>query len=337
MVSTVKPLLIGVSARALFNLDYATGILRKDGLDSYREYQSKQRAVPLKPGIAYRFVKRMLGLNSIAPEDAPLVELAIISHMDPDTGCRVMNSLEPLHLDATESVFTSGDDLVPYLKAMDVKLYLSMNRQTVKDAIGQGVPAGTIVTKRAITRHDTDDGQIRIAFDFDGCIGADDAERIFQENGLEAFNEHEADNATLPLDTGPMYPFIEGLSRIQKAEDRYAKEHDDYRRRLRIAIITARSATSGIRAMNTLDSWGISVDDAFYMGGHDKVPVLSAYRPHLFLDDSPENTELARTAATSVHVPFGVSNESAHAGKEITVADADTAKEEDKAKPAGNR
>lgn len=308
MAQRIKPLLIGVSARALFNLQYETRLLNEKGLEEYRKYQSLKRDTPLKPGTAYHFVRRMLGLNSIASGEYPLVELAIISHMDPDTGCRVMNSLKPLHLDATESIFTSGDDLVPYLKAMDVKLYLSMNGRTVRDAIDQGVPAGTIITKRAITDHDTDDGEIRLAFDFDGCIGADDSERIFQEDGLNAFNEHEEKNATLPLDTGPIYPFIEGLSRIQNAEERYERSHKGYMRKLKIAIITARSARAGVRTMNTLDSWGISVDNAFYMGGHDKVPILSAYRPHLFLDDSPSNTAMARTAATSVHVPFGVSN-----------------------------
>lgn len=308
MAQRIKPLLIGVSARALFNLQYETKLLNDKGLEEYRAYQSRKRDTPLKPGIAYHFVRRMLGLNSITSEESPLVELAIISHMDPDTGCRVMNSLKPLHLDATESIFTSGDDLVPYLKAMDVKLYLSMNGETVKGAIDQGVPAGTIITKRAITDHDTDDGEIRLAFDFDGCIGTDDSEKIFQEDGLNAFNKHEEENATLPLDTGPMYPFIEGLSRIQNAEEKYAETHKEYMRKLKIAIITARSARAGVRTMNTLDSWGISVDNAFYMGGHDKVPILSAYRPHLFLDDSPSNTAMARTAATSVHVPFGISN-----------------------------
>ena len=48
MGSMVKPLLIGVSARALFNLDYATGILQKDGLDSYREYQRQGHSLPFR-------------------------------------------------------------------------------------------------------------------------------------------------------------------------------------------------------------------------------------------------------------------------------------------------
>ena len=303
-----ESLLIGVSARSLFDLKYETGILNKEGLDAYREYQRLHRDEPLKPGVAYRFIQRMLALNSIVDKGSPLVELAIISRMDPDTGCRVMQSLSPLNLNANISIFTSGSDPSKYLRSLDVKLYLSMDDASVKNAIDNNLPAGTILTRRPITEHDTGDGDIRVAFDFDGCIGSDSSEAIFRKGGIDAFNKNEEDNAELPINPGPMFEFIKGLSNIQHAEAQYALKHPDYHKRLAIGIITARNARAGIRVTKTLDSWGISVDDAFYMGGHDKTPVLSAYHPHLFLDDSPRNIESARTTVTSVHVPFGVAN-----------------------------
>lgn len=305
---TDEPLLIGISARSLLNMSNATRVLKDDGLDAYKKYQHEHRTRPLRPGVAYRFVQRMLSLNSIAPPDRPLVELAVISHMDPDAGCRVMNSMGELGVQSGESVFTSGGDVTPYLSALGVRLYLSFDEDSVESAIDAGLPAGRIMTRRAITDHDTPDGEIRIAFDFDGCLSGDDSDQIYHEQGLSAFEEHEWEKSLLPLEPGPMYPFIEGLSNIQKAEARYLKTHDDYKKRLKIAICTARSAVSGVRVMNTLDSWGVDVDEAFYMGGHDKTPVLTAYRPHLFLDDNPKNIESVRTGVTAVHVPFGLAN-----------------------------
>jgi 5'-nucleotidase len=303
-----ESMLLGVSARSLFDLKYETSILNKEGLKAYREYQRQNVDKALKPGVAYRFVQRMLSLNSIVDKGSPLVELAVISRMDPDTGCRVMQSLSSLNLDASISVFTSGMDTSKYLRSLDVKLYLSMDDNSVKKAIDNNLPAGTILTRKPITEHDTGDGDIRVAFDFDGCIGSDSSESIFRKDGLEAFNRNEIENFELPIDPGPMFEFIKGLSHIQKAEIQYADKHKDYHRRLSIGIITARNAIAGIRVMKTLDAWGISVDDAFYMGGHDKTPVLSAYHPHLFLDDSPRNIQSARTTVTSVHVPFGIAN-----------------------------
>ena len=302
-------ILLAVSARSLFDLKYETGILNRSGLEEYRRYQSSHRNKALKPGVAYRFVQRMLALNSISSGDSPLVELAIVSHMDPDTGCRMMQSLAPLNLDARISIFTSGGDVTRYLRGMGTGLYLSMNPDSVRSAIDAGLPAGHIMTKRPITEHDTDDGEIRVAFDFDGCIGSDSSEAVFRDGGLDAFNHHEEDNVLLPIDPGPMFPFIKALSSIQHREQEYGKEHADYVPRLKIGIITARNARAGIRVMNTLDSWGISLDDAFYMGGHDKTSVLESYHPHLFLDDNPSNVNGARTTVTSVHVPFGVVND----------------------------
>lgn len=303
-----RPLMIGVSARALFDLDEETAILNQHGLDAYRKYQREHRNDTLKPGVAYRFVQRMLALNALDDKTPPLTEVAILSHMDPDTACRAMKSLEPLDLDIGLSAFTSGGSLTPYIKSYGIRLYLSMDENNVKEAVDAGLPAGRIMSTHAITEHDTDDGEIRIAFDFDGILASDDSEKLFQTGGLDAFNENERENADSPMKPGPMAPFLRSLSLIQKAEHDYKCTHPDYKQRLRIAIVTARAASVGVRVMSTLDAWGITVDDAFYMSGHNKNMMLEAFHPHLFFDDSPKHIDRAKSMVTSVHVPFGIAN-----------------------------
>lgn len=304
-----RPLLIGVSARALFNLDEETSILETRGLQAYRKYQKEHRNECLKPGIAYRFIQRMLALNALDDDKPPLVEVAILSHMDPDTACRAMKSLESLNLNIGLSAFTSGGSLTPYIRSYGVRLYLSMDADNVREAVNAGLPAGQIMSTHAITEHDTDDGEIRIAFDFDGILASDDSEKLFQTGGLNAFNKNEKEHADIPMKPGPMAPFLRSLSLIQKAERNYQKTHSDYKQRLRIAIVTARDATSGVRVMSTLDAWNIQVDDAFYMSGHNKNMMLQAFKPHLFFDDSPKHIDRAKSMVTSVHVPFGIANQ----------------------------
>lgn len=312
MVTDDRPLMIGVSARALFDMTVENRVLETSGLDAYREYQRVNRDVPLKPGVAYHFIRRMLSLNTLDDDESkpPLVEVAILSHMDPDTACRVMKSLKPLELDIAVSAFTSGASLTPYIKSYGVRLYLSTSESSVREAVDAGLPAGHIIrADEGMTEHDTDDGEIRIAFDFDGIIASDDSERVFQTGGLEQFNANETRDADKPMEPGPLEPFLRSLSAIQNAERDYMKTHKDYRQRLKTAIVTARDSQAGIRVMNTLDSWGIRVDEAFYMAGHNKNMMLDGYRPHLFLDDSPKHIQRASHTTTSVHVPFGIANQ----------------------------
>ena len=56
-------------------------------------------------------------------------------------------------------------------------------------------------------------------------------------------------------------------------------------------------------------SWGLTVDEAFFLGGIAKKSVLATFRPHLFFDDQLAHAEPASEILPSVHVPFGVANQ----------------------------
>lgn len=313
-----RPLLIAVSARSLFDLSEETRFLHEHSLDEYRERQRRRRNSPFKPGVAFSFVERMLALNSIedgssttssSAGNTPLVEVAVLSHMDPDTGVRVMRSIDSLKIPIRMTMFTSGGSLTKYMKAVDTRLYLSMSADSVQEAIDAGVPAGQIVSERPITQHDTGDGEIRLAFDFDGVIGDDSAEKVFQDGGLAAFDEHERSLRDEPIDPGPLAPFIRSLKIIQDAETRRASIDPDYERRLKISVVTSRGTPADVRVMKTMEEWGIELDSAFFLNGHEKRPVIEALHPHLFFDDQPRHVGPVRDIAPAVHVPFGVTNQ----------------------------
>lgn len=219
-----------------------------------------------------------------------------------------MRSIDSLKIPIRMTMFTSGGSLTKYMRSVDTRLYLSMSADSVQEAIDAGVPAGQIVSDRPITQHDTGDGEIRLAFDFDGVIGDDSAEKVFQDGGLAAFDEHERNLRNKPIEPGPLAPFIRSLKIIQDAESKMAFIDPDYHRRLKISIVTSRGTPADVRVMQTMEEWGIELDSAFFLNGHEKRPVIEALHPHLFFDDQPRHVGPVSDIAPAVHVPFGVTN-----------------------------
>ena len=99
-----------------------------------------------------------------------------MSHMDPSTGVRVMRTISHYGLDVYQSVFSSGSSLTPFIASMGVSLYLSTDEDSVREALDAGFPAGRVMGP--ITSHDDPDGEVRIAFDFDGVLADDSSEHL---------------------------------------------------------------------------------------------------------------------------------------------------------------
>lgn len=302
-----KRLVIGVASSAVFDLTESDSVFRMQGEQQYRIYQEANLENALPKGIAFPFVKRLLSLNSIsAKPDDPLVEVVLLSRNDPDTGLRVMKSIKHYGLDITRAIFTQGVSPYQYIPALNISLFLSANATDVQSAISEGFPAGTVLKTDFVD--DENDPLLRIAFDFDGVLADDASEVVMQSAGLPKFHENEVQNVMRPHDPGPLKEFLVKIAKIQSAEEDFKKSNPDYRNRVRVSIVTARNAPSHERAMMTLKSWEVMVNDAFFLGGIEKARVLQVLKPHIFFDDQPGHLKNASAVAPSVHVPFGVVN-----------------------------
>ncbi|HGZ7314286.1 TPA: 5'-nucleotidase [Vibrio parahaemolyticus] len=302
-----KRLVVGLSSSALFDLQDSDEIFRSQGEDIYRDYQREKQDEPLAKGVAFPFVRRLLKLNELRPEDPP-VEVILLSRNDPDTGLRVMNSIEHYGLGMTRAVFLQGKSPYIYIPAFDIELFLSANYQDVRQAVLAGYPAGQIL-KGDIT-DDTDDLELRIAFDFDGVIADDEAEGIYQNSGqLADFHTHESELVNVPHNPGPLKNFLQRISDIQKLESKKENKDPTYSPMLKVSIVTARNAPSHKRVINTMRAWDISVNEAFFMGGVEKSKVLNILKPHMFFDDQKLHLKPSSSILPSVHIPFGVANE----------------------------
>lgn len=298
-------LVVAVASSALFDLTESDKVFREEGEEAYRAHQRQREDVPLPPGAAFPFIRRLLSLN-VSDWDHP-VEVVLLSRNDPDTGSRVFRSIASRGLGIERAVFTKGRPPWPYVESFGASLFLSAHPRDVREAVDLGIPAGQVLSGDGY-RDDPADRGLRVAFDFDGVLADDSAERVYKEGGIEAFRRSELAMQGTPLNPGPLLRLFRELGRIQLVEARRRKEDPSYEPLLRIAIATARGAPAHQRVVDSLRSWGLGVDEAFFLGGVDKARVLGTFRPHLFLDDQLAHAEPTSHLLPSVHVPFGIAN-----------------------------
>lgn len=298
-----KKLVIAVSSSALFDMQDSDAVFRQDGEDAYRVYQQKHLNDPLKEGVAFPFIKRLLNLNASFPEEQP-VEVILFSKNSPETGLRAFRSIQHYNLNISRACFSSGKPNHQYLPAFNSTLFLTTNREDAREALANGITAG-VVGKQEI--QDSNEEGLCLAFDFDGVIADDSSERVYEEQGLAAYQEYEKVHGAHPLKSGPIANLLKRISSFQKLERTKQQEDPKYRRLLKTAIVTARNAPAHERVVFTLQSLEIEVDEVFFMGGVEKARLLNILKPHIFFDDQESHIKNINNIA-GVLIPFGVAN-----------------------------
>jgi len=291
-------LVVAISSRALLDFEDENRVFERDGEGAYIALQLARLDVPAREGVAFALVKKLLAFNT---PQTQRVEVVILSKNDPVSGLRVFRSAERAGLRLERGVFTRGANPYRYLDALKANLFLSANENDVMSALESKVPAARVYPEsaQAASRHS---GEVRIAFDGDAVLFSDEAERVYQKDGLDAFTRHEAAHALQPLPPGPFKPLLEALQRLQAAAG------TEVPMRLRTALVTARSAPAHERAVRTLMDWNIAVDEAMFLGGLDKGAFLKAFEPDFYFDDQRGHVDSARAHVAAGHVPYGVAN-----------------------------
>ena len=295
----IEQLVVAISSRALFDFEEENQVFEKADDREYMRLQLERIEQPAKPGVAYRLVRKLLAFNA---DMVKRVEVVILSRNDPVSGLRVFRSVKGAGLAIERGVFTRGRAPFGYLQALKANLFLSANADDVRSALTAGFPAARVYTQTA--QDDPHPDEVRIAFDGDAVLFADEAERVYRAKGLDAFQTHEADHAGRPLPPGPFKPLLEALHRLQLAAG-----HGSVQMRLRTALVTARSSPAHERAIRTLMDWNIEVDEAMFLGGLEKGEFLRNFQPDFFFDDQTRHVESASVHVPSGHVLHGVANE----------------------------
>jgi len=300
MKSLQEKLVVAISSRALFNLDESHAIFENDGVEAYCRYQVEREEIPLDPGVAFSLVKKLLALNERNSAN-PRVEVILLSRNNADTGLRIFNSIKHHNLNISRAAFTRGESTHPYIKAFGAQLFLSAEPSDVRKALEAGFAAATILPSAVAPVADEHPSQLRIAFDGDAVLFSDESERIYKQDGLDAFQDNEAASAKEPLPGGPFKNFLSLLHQIQL-------DYPADKSPIRTALITARGAPAHERVIRTLRAWNIRIDEALFLGGMDKGAFLKAFGADIFFDDQQKHCESARQHVATGHVPHGVAN-----------------------------
>lgn len=301
-----RKLVISVASSALFDLSESHQIYLTRGFEAYRTHQEKNIDVPFPKGIAFPFIRRFIAINKAFPKQLP-VEVVLLSRNSPETGLRIFRSIKTYDLDISRAAFMTGRSPHEYLPAFNSSLFLSANETDVRQAIDANYPAGVVLPSKVFD--DPIDNELRVAFDFDGVIADDEAESVFKKNNnLEEFRAYEDDKQSIPHQPGPLADLFKKLSFMQKLEERELLNNNNYKKILRIAILTARSAPSHERVVTTLKNWGVSADESFFLGGMKKSRILTILKPHIFFDDQLNHLHSPAGDIPMVHVPFGIAN-----------------------------
>lgn len=301
-----RKLVISIASSALFDLSESHNIYLTKGVDEYRIHQEKNIDTPFPKGVAFPFIRRFLSINKAFPKQTP-VEVVLLSRNSPETGLRVFRSIRHYGLDITRAGFLTGSSPHEYIPAFNASLFLSANEVDVQKAIDADYPAGVVLPSKVYD--DELDGELRVAFDFDGVIADDEAESVFKRNNnLDEFQAHETEKQSIPHQPGPLADLFKKLSFMQKLEEKRLKEDPEYKKILRIAIVTARNAPAHERVVTTLKEWGVSADESFFLGGMQKSRILTVLKPHMFFDDQRSHLESPAGDIPMVHIPFGIAN-----------------------------
>ena len=291
-----KQLVVGISTRALFDMEEENKIYEEQGVKAYCEYQVAHENEPLKPGAGFALVKALLKLNERDTSNR-VAEVIIMSRNSADTGLRIFNSIHYYDLDITRAALVSGASLAPYLSAFNTDLFLSADEKDVQRAIDAGIAAGIICTEHVPDmEYGKEIDQIRIAFDGDAVIFSDESEIIFKERGMDAFQENERENAKKLLPEGPFAKLLKTISSLQK---KYEGEPP-----IKTALVTSRSAPAHERVIRTLRAWDVKIEESFFLGGIPKREILKAFGAHILFYDKDIHTEVASEVVPSARVPY---------------------------------
>lgn len=289
-------LVIGVSSRALFNLEVENKIFDETGIVGYRKYQQAHEEEILEPGTAFYLVKSLLHLNEISKKR--IVEVVVMSRNSPETGVRIMNSLRKHDLDITRIALSGGEPLYPFIDAFDIDLFLSKDAIDVQSVIDSKRCAAAYIYEPP-TEFKPLDNRVKIAFDADAVLFSDESEARYKKEGIAAFQQYESEHEDIPLGEGPFATLLVKLSKIQEELPTTIELSP-----LRIAIVTARNAPSHMRVIKTLRKWGVYVDEAYFLGGLSKDKVLKAFGAHIFFDDQDVHLSESSKVVPSGKVPY---------------------------------
>lgn len=130
----------------------------------------------------------------------------------------------------------------------------------------------------------------------------DESHRIFEEQGTEAYCQHQIDNEDVPLKPGGAFNLAKKLLALNDNNPKTPK--------VEIILLSRNSADTGLRVFNSIQHHNLSIIRAVFTSGSSPYRYVEPFGANLFLSTSPEDVAMALNAgiAAATILPSNVGN-----------------------------
>lgn len=142
------------------------------------------------------------------------------------------------------------------------------------------------------------EGKLVIATSSRALFDLSASHKIYNEDGLEAYRQHQIENEDTPLEPGEAFPLVKKLLAIN--------EMVPSSNGVEVILLSRNSADTGLRVFNSIEHWNLPITRAAFSGGKSPYRYVEAFGAHLFLSTNPEDVTNALNlgyAAASIITP----------------------------------
>ena len=119
--------------------------------------------------------------------------------------------------------------------------------------------------------------------------------RIFEEQGLEAYRAHQLKHEADPPAKGTAFHLVEGLLRL----NRYRKGNSGLPPLVEVVIMSRNDAGIGLRILNAIEHYGLDITRAAFTSGTPLSDYLDAFSVDLFLSKYHGDVQAALRAGVA--------------------------------------
>ena len=124
-----------------------------------------------------------------------------------------------------------------------------------------------------------------IAISSRALFNLDDAHRIFEEEGLQAYSNYQIEKEEEALEPGQAFPMVKKLLALNsQLPDSLGIE---------VILLSRNSADTGLRVFNSIEHYGLGITRAAFCGGEPPWRYIEAFGCQLFLSAEGEDVRIA--------------------------------------------
>lgn len=113
-----------------------------------------------------------------------------------------------------------------------------------------------------------------IAISSRALFDLDESHRVYEEQGLEAYQQYQIAHESEPLQPGGAFSLVKKLLHLNTQLNT---------QRVEVILLSRNSADTGLRIFNSIEHYGLSITRAAFSGGASPYRYISAFNSHLFL------------------------------------------------------